>query len=447
MIAQRKLPLILFVLSGIIHLAWLSHPRSVVFDEVHFGKFVTSYCCTGQRFFDIHPPHAKLLIAGVARLAGYKGGMTFEQIGQPYGDISPVSLRLLPALVGTFLPVVFFIFLRQLGASSIAAFFGGLLITFDNALTLQTRIIVLDGVLLLATFASLSLFFAASKMPSTRARSITNFFAGCLAGLAVGTKFTGLVAIGLLGLLVLVRVMHERTWPSFKQWLQQSLWILLGAIIVYGGGWALHFSLLTQPGSGDVWGLPSGHLIADIIDIHRKMLTANFNLEATHPDASPWWSWPLMKKPIFYWVAPGSAIYFLGNPIVWWLGSLLFIVVLVNLALFRVTDLKMGPRVQRPVFWLPIVGYFMAIIPLTGVPRVLFMYHYLTPLLFSLVVVVLWLDYAGWIRPQGARQRWSFYAAVGLLILGFVVISPLTFGLKISPTYMHFLVNTFIVPH
>jgi dolichyl-phosphate-mannose--protein O-mannosyl transferase len=34
-----------------------------VFDEVTFGKFVQAYCCTGERFFDIHPPHGKLLIA------------------------------------------------------------------------------------------------------------------------------------------------------------------------------------------------------------------------------------------------------------------------------------------------------------------------------------------------------------------------------------------------
>ena len=37
-------------------------PRQVVFDEVHFGKFVNGYI-TGRYFFDIHPPLGKQLIA------------------------------------------------------------------------------------------------------------------------------------------------------------------------------------------------------------------------------------------------------------------------------------------------------------------------------------------------------------------------------------------------
>ncbi|MBI3421301.1 MAG: phospholipid carrier-dependent glycosyltransferase, partial [Candidatus Sungbacteria bacterium] len=41
-----------------LHFTALDYPRQVVFDEVHFGKFVNAYCCTKERFFDIHPPHA-----------------------------------------------------------------------------------------------------------------------------------------------------------------------------------------------------------------------------------------------------------------------------------------------------------------------------------------------------------------------------------------------------
>jgi dolichyl-phosphate-mannose--protein O-mannosyl transferase len=48
----------------------LSHPNEIVFDEQHFGKFISSYI-TGKYYFDIHPPLGKMMIAAVGYLAGY----------------------------------------------------------------------------------------------------------------------------------------------------------------------------------------------------------------------------------------------------------------------------------------------------------------------------------------------------------------------------------------
>ena len=427
--------LILLVLSAAIHLPRLSHPVSVVFDEVHFGSFATAYCCTHEYFFDPHPPHAKLLIAGVARLLGYRGGLAFDQIGQSYEDISPVPLRLAPALAGTLLPLIIFLVLRQLGASRAAAFFGGLLLVFDNALTTHTRIIALDGILLAATFGALGLYLAAERAQTARQRAILSFLSGCAVGLAVGTKFTGLAIVGLIGLCILLRIWPKEDRPSIAQTLQRAGWLMSGAVLVYAIGWVLHFSLLTKPGPGDIWGVPTGNLTADIVQIHGKMLSAHVNLAEPHPYGSPWWSWPLMKRPIYFWNSSTSAakMYSVGNPVVWWGGTLLFVVVLVNLILSRVTYLTVQPvpTRQRPSFWLPIVGFVASYAPLADVSRVLFMYHYFTPLIFSLILVVLWLDYVGWMHADGLRhQRASYYIVIVALVLGFVSIAPLTYGLE-----------------
>lgn len=42
----------------------LEEPKVVLFDEVHFGKFVNSHI-TGHFYFDIHPPLVKLAMAAV----------------------------------------------------------------------------------------------------------------------------------------------------------------------------------------------------------------------------------------------------------------------------------------------------------------------------------------------------------------------------------------------
>ena len=76
---------------------------------------------------------------------------------------------------------------------------------------------------------------------------------------------------------------------------------------------------------------------------------------------------------------------------VWWGASLLFIVVLVNQALMKFTRLRIdGGTARVLMLWLPIAGYAIAFFPFFGVKRVLFLYHYFTPLLFSLAVVLLW---------------------------------------------------------
>jgi dolichyl-phosphate-mannose-protein mannosyltransferase len=50
----------------------LGQPDSVVFDEVHFGKFAGKYIRT-RYYVDVHPPLAKLLITLTAWIGGYNG--------------------------------------------------------------------------------------------------------------------------------------------------------------------------------------------------------------------------------------------------------------------------------------------------------------------------------------------------------------------------------------
>jgi dolichyl-phosphate-mannose--protein O-mannosyl transferase len=71
----------------------LKWPAQVVFDEVHFGKFVNGYI-TGRYFFDIHPPLGKLLIALVAYSYGYDGTQPFDHIGEAYhANVNLFALR------------------------------------------------------------------------------------------------------------------------------------------------------------------------------------------------------------------------------------------------------------------------------------------------------------------------------------------------------------------
>ncbi|MGH7927768.1 MAG: phospholipid carrier-dependent glycosyltransferase, partial [Candidatus Binatia bacterium] len=226
MSTRNLLAITLLFLGLAVRFVNLDYPRQVVFDEVHFGKFINSYCCTRENFFDIHPPHGKLLIAAAARLGGYLGEAEFTHIGEQYPSQTAVSaLRALPALAGGILPLVIFMLLLHAGVRIEFAFLGGLAVALDNALVLGSRVIALDSILLLAGFGSLLAFLKAEKAGGQR-QILLLVTAGCLAGLSAGVKFTGLSALALLGVLTLWRLARSKTSAHALSWIKRGLTVL-----------------------------------------------------------------------------------------------------------------------------------------------------------------------------------------------------------------------------
>lgn len=432
---------VLFVVSFFVRAVSLQSVDQVVFDEVHFGKFISSYCCTHQRFFDIHPPIGKLIIAGGAYMSGYAGNFPFESIGQPYGNISIENIRISVAFFGALLPVVIYILLLRTGVSLPFSLVGALAVALDNAFVVESRFILTDSILLTATFAAIAGALASVRSSKELQSWVYLIVAGVCAGVAVGTKFTGLIA----GVLVVLIFAWEIVKPLFplqlplrrgerlSTLLLKILTVILVAIAIYLLGWMFHFSLLTMPGSGDAWGIPTGYFWEDVLTIHRQMVSANYNLTATHPYGSAWWSWPFMVRSVFYWQGEGNQfIYLLGNPIVWWGSFLLLITACISfcIQIFQ-GSWKLVSRLFLTGAFIYVIGYAGAYIPLMRVPRVLFLYHYLTPLLFALLIGVWWVDSI----IVNRKRIISIVACVGILA-GFCFISPLTYGTPL-PDYWY----------
>jgi len=202
--------------------------------------------------------------------------------------------------------------------------------------------------------------------------------------------------------------------------IRHGLIVLGAAAAVYAAGWVVHALLLQRPGPADGFYASTGGVVHDILAAHSAMLRENARLTASHPDASAPWTWPLMKVAPYFWQGTQSSIYLVGNPVIWWGSSLLLIVALAAAQRGR----NEGPR-----HWIPLAGYAMSFLPLMPIARVLFLYHYLTPLLFGAAFGLLWLDRQGWIRPGGlAQQPRSYFAVIALVAAGFLLVSPLTYG-------------------
>lgn len=428
--------LVIGAIGGAARFLNLYQPREVIFDEVHFGKFVNAYLLTNARFFDIHPPHAKLVIAAVGYLGGYKGGFDFVNIGESFGVSPAEALRLWPAFAGSMLPVVIFILLLQLGVRVETALCGGLALALDNGLIVQSRAILLDMTLLLATFGALSAYLAARERRGWRSLAFSAL-CGIATGFAAGTKFTGLATGAMLGMIGLADVVRGRaSRPALTALAARVGVAVSAATVVYLAGWIIHFSLLTRAGDGDAFYKPTGQFFEDLIATHKVMLSANYGLGASHPDASPWWSWPLMLRPPFYWSGAGAVILMCGNPTVWWGSTWLF---LGTCGVWFANLRKPDPvsRAYLAAAGFAIACFLVTLVPLARVPRVLFMYHYMTPLIFSVIGASLWTDRM-LAAPASTKLTFSraHLAFLALLVFGFAVITPVTYGFAGPKWYM-----------
>ena len=235
--------------------------------------------------------------------------------------------------------------------------------------------------------------------------------------------------MALIGVIVATRVITKLPSPQARRGVGGEvvvgLIVVLIASSVYLSGWLIHEQLLTQPGPGDAFYAREASLWTK----HQTMLTANYNLTATHPSASHWWSWPLMLRAIFYWQHHGALIYFLGNPVVWWGAGLLTVVAAVTLFIGQIPNTQY--RIPNSI-WIPLAGFLIAFIPLIRVPRALFLYHYLTPLLFSLLFGLIWLDSK--FKTQNAKRK-TIGVVSALVLLSFILFSPLTYGFIGAPAW------------
>ncbi len=452
----RRYPeIIILTIAALATRMWaLFSPASVVFDEVYFKAFAGNYL-TGAYFFDIHPPVGKLLLAGWAALAGISPANLVSTT-----DPS-VALRVLPALAGTLLVPLFYVFLRQLRASRKVATLGAVLLLLENALLVESRFILLDTMLLAFGLGAFTLFLAA-RHRSGRARLWLIVGSAALAGLAAGTKWTGLSALGLVGLLWLFDMI--RRWPQFTWRLRLTeglILVLLPAAIYLGSFW-IHFQLLPNTGQGDAFMSQKfqstiiGHPLYDssirmnfwekFTDLNQAMVNAGESLKtATHPYGSEWTTWPLMQRDIYYWQGPAQSdgtqgnIYLLGNPVIWW-----GIPILILGGLLASSQAFGRLKAYRYALGALALGYALNLLPFSRIERVMFLYHYFMALILSLAFTVIMLGaLAGWHKDgehpwkfPSPLSRGLFFGLIGLALIGFIFFAPLTYGVPLSPADM-----------
>lgn len=134
-----------------------------------------------------------------------------------------------------------------------------------------------------------------------------------------------------------------------------------------------------------------------------------------HAFKSPWYEWPLILKPMYYYNGTNFAgagkvasIMCMGNPAVWWVGLVTFVWTLCRAA----KNLWNRTTAVDPAPALIAAGFAAQYLPWVLVPRSMFIYHYFGSLPFVMISIAYAFERFELRDAAKARAAEIFYCAV-----------------------------------
>jgi len=432
--------LILTVISIGSRMWRIDHPDEVVFDEVYFGNF-SNYYLKGIYFYDIHPPFGKLVMYVMAMLSEYDGSIQFEGRPSPKHDDSQyIILRLTPAFYGGLCAPLLYFASRFSSFSHTASFMAGFFSICDTSLLTEQRFILSDGMLHFFSCLFLAIFsYSMQKRPYTKEWVLWTVISGISLGACCSCKNTAwglaVFAVGIHFIQVLqIHKKFDDLLMTDIVW--RGLYLAIPSLVVFFGSFAAHFILLPYHGPGVGFmsdanrkhfinpqhnnsqilakRIMSPSLLSRIISLFIDMHMGNMGLTQFHPSESRPHNWPLLTgRWVDFWNGHGAEIHCLGNVIVYYLA---FFSIFPILAAYKKPNWVLGMRY--------VIGWSLSYFPFYLIPRSMYLYHYLIPLMIGCINVGISLDL--WLPSY-----WRGF--VGLILMaaslyGFYLWSPMSYG-------------------
>jgi dolichyl-phosphate-mannose--protein O-mannosyl transferase len=399
--------LVVFLISFLTRVPFLHYPSVVVFDETHFGSFISAYL-RGVSFFDIHPPLAKLIMTGVSRLTGYDGSFNFSNYEGQYDSNFYIWLRLTPAVFCSFSGPLMTAALLLKRTPVAFAFAGGLLFAVDIVPVIQSRFILTDGIL----YFFVALTFLFTSLVECHESMVLIVLQAMSASAAFCVKFTA------GGLFVYIAFCHFRALYGRPLWMVTLMGRGVVISCILGGYLAglcwTHLKLLPIAGNGDRYvslNFRQKRIPAQICELLTAMYRHNRDLKASHPYASRWYGWPVfVGSYIGLWVNGSARIILVPNPV----------------SLF-VSTIGFG------IGWLGgdcafSIGYAVSYFPFALVKRATFVYHHEIPVMFGLMAFAV-----------SSRKVFPVYlhdtikqSTIGGGLLWFLILSPIVYGIPLE---------------
>jgi len=363
----------------------LGSPSKQIWDEIYFPVFARSYL-NDTPFFDLHPPLGKFIIAAGIAL---------------FGD-SPVGWRSMPALFGcAMIPLAavlgWYYFKSRVEALLLATF-----IACETMLIVYSRTGLMDGILVFFMLAS---FLAALRVE----RREQVLWPMALLGLTIAVKWAAFPLAIPIGY-VLWRKGFLKPF-LFTLWVPAVVYL---AVVLVG-------QVANPTGAGRFFN--DNNVFTNVFRWHRQALV-NVSRAVPNDQASPWWAWPLMTRPILlYFQAYGAGkvatVLAVGNPLVWWSGTCAVVAGLFELWRRFVTG---RPILDHPLMTI-VLGFVFLMLPWIPGTRIPYIYNYLPIYPFAILALVYWLGRLWRYRPWGAWVVVAFAACAVATVLYFLPVT------------------------
>ncbi|MEB3179846.1 MAG: phospholipid carrier-dependent glycosyltransferase [Nostocaceae cyanobacterium] len=473
-----------FLLSLALRFWGLGRFNTLVFDEVYYAKFGHDYL-THNPFFDGHPPVGKYMVAIGMLIGRYFSFGGNEVNGLTGGLYSPISYRWVTALFGSFLPLIIAGIAYQISQRRSFAFLAALFTAVDGLFLVETRYALINIYIVIFGLLGQLCFLIAVKKTINK-RRIWLLLAGINFGLSIAVKWNGLFFLaGIYGIWLIAWIgklatdlvtdetdklsvrntdnlspLSATSSAKNQKYIFQkltdvnifSIIFYLGIIpvVVYCIAWIPH--LMLSPNFG-------------FIEVHQKIWQFHQQLGGNdshiHPYCSPWYSWILMLRPMAYYYQTAQSVneplpvmgpplpsgtgkvfydvHAMGNPFLWWF-SLAAIVFLFGMLGWLVINKLVQQKRLNALFPLStnisiilylLLNYAINLLPWVRVTRCLFIYHYMTAIVFGFMALA-------WLVDQCLRSYYIPLRSLGVTVIFIVLIAfvfwiPLYLGLPLSP--------------
>ena len=363
----------------------LGFPPRLIWDEIYFPVFARDYL-RGIPFFDLHPPLGKFIIAGGIAI---------------FGD-TPIGWRAMPALFGCAMVPLgavlgWYYFKERVGALLLATFIAG-----ETMLIVYSRTGLMDGILVFFMLGTL----LAALLVKRREQIL---LPAVLLGLTIAVKWAAFPLAVPIGYILWRR--------GFLKPFLATLWVpaVVYVFVVLVG------QVANPTGASQVFN--ENNALTNAVQWHRQALK-NVYRAVPNDQASPWWSWPLMIRPVLlyyqeYGTGKVTTVLALGNPLVWWSSTLAVVAGVVEMCRRFVFG---RPILDHPL--MPIVlGYVSLMLPWVPGTRIPYIYNYLPIYPFAMLALVYWLCRLWRYRSWGAWTVVAFAACTVLATLYFLSIT------------------------
>ena len=388
---------LVFIATFALGIGWFARlyhlglPPRMIWDEIYFPVFARDYL-QGAPFFDLHPPLGKFIIAGGVAI---------------FGD-TPIGWRAMPALFGCAMVPLgaslgWCYFKGRVGALLLATFIAG-----ETMLIVYSRTGLMDGILVFFMLGTL----LAALLVRRREQIL---FPAVLLGLTIAVKWAAFPLAVPIGYILWRR--------GFLKPFLVTLWVpavVYVSVVLVG-------QVVNPTGASRVFN--ENNAFTNVVQWHRQALK-NVYKAVPNDQASPWWSWPLMIRPILlfyqeYRADKVTTVLAIGNPLIWWSSTLAVVAGVFELWRRFVIG---RPTLDHPL--VPIVlGYVSLMLPWVPGTRIPYIYNYLPIYPFAILALVYWLCRLWRYRSWGT---WTVVAFAACTVAAALYFLPITTALPTS---------------